>query len=348
MGKQVTGATPTIRDVAELAGVSIGTASKALNGKGQLKPETRLRVESAAISLGFQPNELVRSLLRGRTYTVGLLADDMDGRFSTPLLAGIEDTLTDAEISVLLSVSRENIELERRHIASLLAKQVDGIIVCGARGDPRPPIELGNRAIPVVYAYCRPQDPADHGFVVDNADGARKATEHLIGLGRTKIAHIAGPYSWRDQQIRLQSFISTMHDHRLPLLANGVIGGGNWTAPWGREATHRLLDLHPEIDAIFCGCDTIALGTIDALKERGRRVPEDVAIVGFDNWDAIALSTNPQLTTIDMNFHELGVRAGRALLEMIDRGADAVPAGAIELPCTLVVRESSGVPVPTP
>ena len=341
--KKVPGSTPTIRDVAELAGVSIGTASKALNGKGQLKAETRLRVERAAANLGFQPNDLVRSLLRGRSYTVGLLADDMVGRFSIPLLTGIEDTLSGAEVSVFLSVSGEDAELERRHIASLLAKQVDGIIVCGSRSDPRPSIDLGRRSTPVVYAYCRPQDPQSVGFVVDNAHGARLATEHLIATGRRKIAHIAGPYSWRDQQIRLQAYMSAMHDAGVPMLANAVIGGGGWIADWGYDAAHRLLDLHPEVDAIFCGCDTIAMGTMDALKERGRRIPDDVAIAGFDNWDAIVQNTHPKLTSIDMNFHELGVRAGRALLDMIEKGSAAVPEGTIELPCTLVPRASSAV-----
>lgn len=332
---------PTIHDVAAMAGVSIGTASKALNDKGKLKVETRQRVQHAAEQLGFQPNELVRSLLRGRTFTVGLLADDIVGRFSIPLLAGIEDTLSSAEISVFLCTTRENPALEQKHINSLLAKQVDGIIVCGHRSDPRPPISLGNRTSPVVYAYSHVEEGGAPSFLADNADGARKATEHLIGLGRRRIAHIAGPYQWRDQEVRLQTFISTMQDHGAPIPSHGIIGGGPWRSAWGYEATHTLLDHHPDVDAIFCGCDTIALGAIDALKELGRSIPGDVSIVGFDNWDAIALESRPLLTTIDMNFHELGVRAGQELLKLI-AGTEEISRRLTELPCSLVIRDSCG------
>jgi LacI family transcriptional regulator len=346
MATKSVNSTPTIRDVANLAGVSIGTASKALNGKGQLKATTRLRVESAATQLGFRPNELVRSLLRGRTYTVGLLADDFVGRFSMPLLAGIEDTLADAEISVFLCTTRENVELERKHISSLLAKQVDGIIVCGHRSDPRPSIDIGNRKTPVVYAYGYVDDGKTPCFQVDNADGARKATEHLMSLGRKRIAHIGGPWSWRDAQKRLQAFITTMQDHHYEIPENGIVGGGNWDAKWGYQAAHQLMANHPDIDGIFCACDTIALGAIEALHELGRTVPGDVSIVGFDNWDAIALNAHPNLTTIDMNFHQLGVNAGRALLEKIEQGENAPHHGVVALPCTLVIRDSCGAPLP--
>lgn len=149
----------TIHDVAREAGVTIGTVSKALNGQGKLRPETRELVRSVAERLGFRPNDLAQSLMRGRSFTVGLITTDSYGRFSIPLMLGIEDTLGSAQISVFLCDARDDPMREQQHIASLLAKRVDGIIVTGRRIDPRPPIDVGNIHIPVLYAYTQVTDP---------------------------------------------------------------------------------------------------------------------------------------------------------------------------------------------
>src|SRR5215204_6038053 len=161
---------PTIRDVAREAGVTVGTASKALNGRGQLRAETRDRVRAAA-HLEFRPNDLVKSLLRGRTYTVGLLSS-AQGRFSLPLLTGIEDALGTAEIMVFFCHVDADSERERKDITSLLAKQVDGLIVMGGRTDPRHPIDVGRSRVPIVYAYTDVADPNALCLLPDDAQGA--------------------------------------------------------------------------------------------------------------------------------------------------------------------------------
>jgi len=330
---------PTIQDVADAAGVTIGTASKALNGKGKLRPETRDRVKEAASALGFRPNELVRSLQRGRTYTVGLLSNaDYNGRFSIPLLAGVEDALGAAEILVFFCNVRDDRERERKDIASLLAKQVDGIIVMGGRRDAREPISLESSRVPVVYAYTHVDRSDALCLVPDDAQGARLATAHLIGLNRRRFAHITGPADWESVPKRRGGMEQVLADHRYDLPDSHVLHG-TWDEAWGYTAIDRLLARDPEIDAVFCGSDVIARGAIDRLRELGRAVPGDVSVVGFDNWDIVVTSSRPPLTSVDMNLYDLGREASARLLAMV---AGEHQAGTYLLPCSLVVRESCG------
>src|SRR5262245_23858829 len=234
----------TIRDVAKLAGVSVGTASKALNGRGRLRLETRERVFEAAARLEFRPNDLIKSLLRGRTFTVGLITTDYFGRFNMPVIAGIEDALGAAEILVFLCNVRDDPERERNVIAALLAKQVDGIIVMGRRTDPRQPIGVGRQGLPVVYAFSQPTDHDALCLLPDDAQGARLATEHLLRLGRRGLAHITGPADREAVVLRHQGMTAVMAEHGLALPAEGVLSG-EWTEAWGYEAAGRLLQTHP-------------------------------------------------------------------------------------------------------
>jgi LacI family transcriptional regulator len=329
---------PTIRDVARAAGVSVGTASKALNGKGRLRPETRARVIHQAELLEFHPNDLIKSLIRGRSYTVGLVTTDYFGRFNMPVIAGIEDALGAAEILVFLCNVRDDPVRERNVVASLIAKQVDGIIVMGRRTDPRPPISVGRSGIPVVYAFSRVTEPDALCLAPDDDQGACLATNHLIRLGRRNVAHITGPSEREAVQLRLEGTRRTLLDHGLDWSDERCLSGA-WSEEWGYEAVDRLLDSHPGVDGIVCGSDIIARGVLDGLRERGRRVPDDTAVVGFDNWEIIAEHTRPPLTTVDMNLHDMGHEAARRLLAR--REGDRT-SGTIRLPCSLIVRESCG------
>lgn len=327
---------PTVYDVARSANVSIGTVSKALNGRGQLRPETRERVLAAAERLGFRPNDLVHSLLRGRTYTVGLLTRDLYGRFSIPLLMGIEDALGEARLSVFLCTSRDDAEREHRHIESLLAKQVDGIIVAGRRIDPRPPVELGAARVPLLYAFAQVPDRNALCLLPDDAHGGRLAAERLLQVGRRRLAHITGPENFVAARLRAAAMRTTLAEHGLDLPEARLLAG-SWDEDWGYAAANRLLDEDARVDGIFCGNDLLARGAADALRERGVRVPDDVALVGYDNWEIIAAKTRPPLTSVDMNLHDLGRMAGERLLAMI---AGERAEGTVRLPCSLVVRES--------
>lgn len=327
----------TIHDVARAAGVSVGTVSKALNGYGQLREETRTAVRSAADRLGFRPNDLAQSLLRKRSFTVGLISTDSYGRFSIPVLEGIESALEPARLSVFLCRADDPVR-ERRHVDALLAKRVDGVIVTGRRTDLRPPIDLGGASMPVIYAFAQVEGGKALCLLPDDRGGARLAVEHLIGLGRRRIAHITGPVDFEAVRKRREGFRQALSAAGMRARPGHVLAGA-WSEAFGREAAQQLTGSRSGVDAIFCGSDQIARGVIDSLRESSVRVPDDVAVVGFDNWDVIAAATRPAITTIDMNLHELGRQAGLRLLDMMNGPR---PTGVERLPCNLVVRRSCG------
>ncbi|HEY0001176.1 MAG TPA: LacI family DNA-binding transcriptional regulator [Actinoplanes sp.] len=320
----------TIRDVAALAGVSVGTASKALNGRGSLRPDTVARVRRAAERLDFRPNPAARSLHSARSYTVGMITTDTIGRFSIPLLIGAEDTLGAGEMSVLLCDARDDPTTEQHHLRVLLGRRVDGIIVTGRRAGSRPPIAT-RLTVPVVYAFLASSDPADCSVVPDEAGAARLAVDHLRTAGRTRIAHITGPEHHHSARVRAETVAA-----RADLVAPPLYG--EWSEAWGREATRQLLDRGLDVDALICGNDQIARGAADTLREAGRRVPHDVALTGFDNWDVIALASRPPLTSIDLDLEGLG----RTAAELLLRAIDGDPSPGVHLhPPKLVIRAST-------
>jgi LacI family transcriptional regulator len=328
----------TIRDVAKAAGVSVGTVSKALNNSGQLREETRAAVRSVAERLRFRPNEMARNLSSQGLFTVGLISIDRQGRFSIPVLEGIEDALDAAKISVFLCNTAGDPARERQHVHSLLAKRVDGIIVTGGRAVPRAALDLEGEAVPVIYAFARVDSGDSLCLLPDDRGGGRLAGEHLAKLGRRRIAHISGPGNEDSARHRREGFVAALHEHGIAL-SDGAILHGSWSEAWGHEAVARLVASGRKLDAIFCGSDVIARGVVDALRDRGIKVPDDMAIIGFDNWEVIASATRPPLTTIDMNLHELGRQAGLMLLEL---GGKHPTPGVTRLPCSLVIRESCG------
>jgi LacI family transcriptional regulator len=328
---------PTIRDVAVAAGVSVGTASKALNGQGKLRRETIDRVLSAAGQLGFAPNTLAQALLAGRTFTVGLITTDTFGRFSIPVMLGAEDALGTGQVSVFMCDTRDDPERERRYVEMLWARRVDGLIVTGRRIEPRPPLQA-LPGIPVVYAMTQVEGGGAPAVLPDDERGGAMAAAHLLAIGRRRIAHIAGPERFLAARLRAAGFTSVLADAGVEPC--GDVRYGEWTEHWGREAAGLLLADRP--DAIFCGSDQIARGVADTLRAVGRRVPDDVALVGFDNWAPMALGALPPLTSVDMCLEEVGRVAAQRLLAAIagedERGAPAVRT----VPPRLVVRESSG------
>ena len=333
----------TLASVATRAGVSIGTVSKALSGTGRMRPETRERVVEAAAELGFTPNANAQSLHSGRTWTVGLITTDGIGRFSSPVLLGAEDALGAGQISVLLCDTRGDAIREQHHLRTLAERRVDGIIVTGRRTDAAARRWPAVGSIPTVYAFSPSTDPDDVSVVSDDAGGAALAVEHLLALGRTRIAHVTGPAHHAAAQQRAARTLELLAAAGLAPAA-GRVHYGDWSEAWGRRAAEAVLRAAPDTDAVFCGNDQIARGVADALRERAIRVPDDIAIVGYDNWDTMALASRPPLTTIDMNLGEVGRVAALRLIEAIDQGtaqAGTRQTGTITIPCRLIVRESA-------
>jgi LacI family transcriptional regulator len=325
----------TIRDVAAEAGVSIGTASKALNGQGKLRAETRERVAEAAQRLGFAPNTLAQALLAGRSFTVGLITTDSFGRFSIPVMLGAEDALGTGQVSVFMCDTRDDPDRERRAVEMLAARRVDGLIVTGRRVEPRPPVRAGH-GIPVVYAMTQPLGEDGPAVLPDDEGGGRAATEHLLAAGRRRIGHITGPERFLAARKRAAGFSAALAAHDLE--PYGGVRSGEWSERWGRESAGVLLADRPDLDAIFCGSDQIARGVGDTLRAAGRRIPDDVALVGFDNWEPMTLGAQPPLTSVDMGLEEVGRAAAELLLAAI---ADEPTHGVRTVPSRLVVRQSS-------
>ncbi len=331
--------TPTIRDVARLAEVSIGTASKAMNANGRLRQETRDKVMRVAQEIGYRPNDMAQSLHRSKSMTVGILSTDSFGRFTFPIFQALEERLADQGIAVFMCNATDDPARERQHIDQLLGKRVDGIVVTARRSDRRPPVKISAAGLPVIYVFSQTDDPDAVCLLPDDEGGARLAVEHLLKLGRRRIAHITGPERFEAVRLRRLGYSGA-------LIAAGLAErpefflSGPWSERWGFEAVARLLDGPGEPpDAIFCGNDQIARGALDGLRRRGIVVPTDIALIGFDNWDVMVEATDPKLTSVDMNLRALGREAGERLLEMI---AGERHAGTRRLPCTLAIRQSCG------
>lgn len=338
--RAASGRRTTIRDVATRAGVSIATVSKALNGSGRMTEATRARVLAAARELSFRPNALARGLQSRRSFTVGLLTDDVYGRFALPVMAGITEGLIDHGVSVFLCTVEDGSNRAEVHLDALLEKQVDGIVVAGRRVDRVLPVELSGLSVPVVHAMSD-GGPDRISLRPDEAQGATLAVAHLVAGGRRRIAHVTGPERFRVARERADAWAAALA--AAGLAPPGPPLFGRWSEAWGHAAVATLwAGAGPAPDAVFCGNDQIARGVIDALRERGLRVPTDVAVVGFDNWEIVAAETRPPLSSVDMNLRALGREAGLALLAAID--GEEVSPGIRTLPCTLVVRESSGGP----
>jgi DNA-binding LacI/PurR family transcriptional regulator len=211
---------------------------------------------------------------------------------------------------------REDPIRERHYVNTLLARQVDGIIVTGRRADPRPPIG-SNLPVPVVNAMAQSTDSTDCSIVRDDEQGGRLAAEHLLATGRIRIGHITGPQRFVAARLRAKGLERALAAAGSQLAGPGVLYG-EWSEAWRRQAARILLQSTPDLDAVFCGSDQLARGVADMLRELRHRVPDKVALVGFDNWEVMAATCRPPLTTVDMNLTRLGRSAPDRLLAAID------------------------------
>jgi LacI family transcriptional regulator len=326
----------TLSDVAQRAGVSLATASKALNGRDDVSDRTRQRVLDAAGQMDFVPNAFAQSLVANRSRTVGLLTNDLVGRFVLPVLMGAEDAFGAGRIDVFLCDARGDAVREQHHLRALLSRRVDGIIVVGSQTDARQ--SLGHRLpVPVVYAYAPSEDPADVSFTPDNRAAGRSAAEHLLGLGKRRIVHISGEASYAAAQDRAEGVRDAMRAAGTQLVTDVLFS--DWSERWGRDAVALLLQRHPDVDGIIAASDQIARGVLEMLRELGRAVPSDVSVVSFDNWEVLATESRPTISSIDFDLPDLGRAAARAVFDILD--GNAPEPGVRHFPTRLVIRGSS-------
>ncbi|MGR6973733.1 LacI family DNA-binding transcriptional regulator [Streptomyces cynarae] len=323
---------PTIRDVAERAGVSKSLVSLVLRGSDQVRPEKRRAVLAAVEELGYRPNAAARSLSERRTRTVGVLLNDMRNPWFVELLDGLNSRLHDAGLRMLLADGHLNRRLGEDLTRTFTDLRVDGLIAVGTL----PPSEALRQAaarVPTVVAGARePELPAVDIVANDDEHGARLATEHLIGLGHRRIAHIAG--QGVVGALRRRSFETVMRHHGLE--DSAIVEQGDLTEEGGYRAAVRLLSARQRPTAVFAFNDIACVGALSAAEELGLRVPHDLSLVGYDN-TYLSRLRHLWLTTVDNGSHDVGRRAAGRLL---DRIAD--PARPAELVLTTPALEVRG------
>ncbi|MBK7819958.1 MAG: LacI family DNA-binding transcriptional regulator [Tessaracoccus sp.] len=324
----------TLADVAERAGVSKSTASKALTGRYGVSPATRDRVTRVAEELRFVPNLLARGLGGGRTHTVGIVTPDIDGRFAPQIMAGVEDALGADRSSVIMCNSRGREDWEVHHIRELLQRSVDGLIMVGNRPEPRAPIAVDS-PVPVVYAFAPSTEENDTSVVCDNVEAGRMAVRHLVALGKRRIVHFGGPDDEDAARDRRRGVEEGLKEANLAPVPCGI--SGTWSEQWGWDAAARLLDEGVAFDGVVGGDDQVARGALDQLLSRGRKVPQEVEVIGFDNWMVISQYSRNPFSSVDLDLYEVGRVAANALLEL-----DGPAPGVRRVAGKVVVRPERG------
>ena len=328
----------SVKDVAARAGVSFQTTSKVLNGGGTVSDVTRARIHQVASDLGYVPNLQARSLVMQRTRTVGLLAGDFSDHNLSRFIVGAEREARRQGYGVLMtSIDLEGSGTEYA-LPALMERRVDGILLAAPQmEDDRAVAHALDKTLPVVSLHHVPGGAAttvgsDHELT------GLLATQHLIAKGHRVIATVIGARARRVTQSRLRGYRRALEESGLQF-DDRLVVEGNWDVGMARAATVKLLQDAPLISAIFAQNDNMALGVLSALREVGKRVPQDCAVVGCDDIDMAAYTT-PPLTTIHVPFYETGAQAMRLLIDMITTGS--VAPRKLLLPVHLVVRESSG------
>ncbi|MFJ9180339.1 LacI family DNA-binding transcriptional regulator [Streptomyces sp. NPDC102360] len=341
------GGRPTLEEVAARAGVGRGTVSRVINGSPRVSEATRAAVEEAVAELGYVPNTAARALAANRTDAIALVVPEPETRFFTEpyfsdVLRGVGAELADTEMQLILTFAGS--DRERRRLAQYLAAhRVDGVLLVSVHADDPLPDLLGQLEIPAVVSGRRSAAETLPSVDSDNYVGARSAVEHLLSRGRTAIAHIAGRLDVFGAQRRVDGYRDALVDSGRPV-DERLIVEGHFSEEGGRAAMSELLAARPDLDAVFAASDVMAAGARQALREAGRRIPDDVALVGFDD-SAIARHMDPPLTSVRQPMEEMGRAMTDLLLTEIADRRPAVSRGLdcpqLVLPTELVVRESS-------
>jgi DNA-binding LacI/PurR family transcriptional regulator len=328
---------PTIKDVAAVAGVSRGTVSRVLNGGHWVSPEALAAVNAAIRSTGYAANRHARSLVTGRSNSVAFLLTEPhqllfeDPNFSV-LLRGVAEALAKRDMPLLLMVA--GTVAERRRVTDYVtAGHVDGVLLISSHADSPVLGSLLRRGVPTVACGVPLGHEGELGYVAaDDVAGARLMVRHLVSTGRSRIATITGPLDTSGGVQRLQGYrteLGSSYDESL-------VAHGDYSRDSGRAAMTELLERRPDLDAVFVASDLMAAGALSALAAAGRRVPDDVAVGGFDD-SGLAATLHPPLTTMRQPFERISAEMVRVLTDAVNGEAPA----AVILPTTLVRRDST-------
>ncbi|CAD6558658.1 LacI family DNA-binding transcriptional regulator [Paraburkholderia metrosideri] len=334
----------TLEEIARAAGVSPSTVSRILNGSARVLPAKQKAVEQAIAHFNYRPNVLARSLASGKTDTIGVLTQTVSSPFYAEWLRGIEDGLYEPGFTPLFVSSRWNVKDEMSRMEQFIARRVDGIILLHAQIDEASLIEYSRHAPLLVLGRSVQNSSVLASLPIDNLQGARDATRHLIDEGHRKIAFIAGPRDHEDAIERLDGY-------RMALEEAGVgfdpelVEQGDYLETGGLAAMERLFVRGVSFSAVFCANDQTAYGARLTLFRRGLRVPEDISLVGFDDLPTSSYMT-PPLTTVRQPTYEIGRLAAQGIVKMIRKQSIELS----PIPLKLVTRETTQRigPSPTP
>jgi LacI family transcriptional regulator len=327
---------PTIQDVAKKAGVAPMTVSRVINQSGYTSPDVRARVQAAVEELGYMPNSLARSLRIRRTNTIALILTDITNPFFTTLARGVEDAASKAGYTVIFGNTDESEEKEKHYLDMILQKRVDGILLVPAGGSVLPVEHIRHYHTPVVVLDRRIPGEVVDVVRCDSEQGAYRLTRLLLDLGHRQIALLNGPAGVSTSEDRAVGYLRGMREAGLaPQLAYG-----SFTVESGGAMTRKALKMQPCPTALIAGNNFIAIGALKAIRNAGLEVPDDVALVGFDDLPA-AMIIEPFLTVADQPAYEMGCQAAELLFKRLS-GEQVDPPHEILLPINLIVRSSSG------
>jgi LacI family transcriptional regulator len=328
----------TLRDVAAKAGVSAITVSRALNNTGYVSPQTRLRISAAAHELNYVPNALASSLRSQRTQLLALLVTDVTNPFWTTVARGVEDAAMEAGYGVILCNSDEDRAKEARYLDLLLRRRIDGLVVVPTSESTEILQNLSRRDVPFVLVDRLVSGVAADSVRGDSRGGAHQVTRHLLETGYRRIGIITGPRTVSTAEDRVAGYLAALREMDVTAYPD-LICYGPYRESWGYQATMELLAGTPRPDALVAANNFIALGVLEALRELDLQVPEDVALVCFDDFPRLG-TTVPFLTTVVQPAAEIGKVATQLLLDRL-ANPDQEPRDIV-LPARLIIRTSCG------
>jgi DNA-binding LacI/PurR family transcriptional regulator len=332
----------TIKDIGKILGISTSTVSRALRGKPDVNPQTKKAVKDLAEKLNYQPNQVALSLVQKKTKTIGVIIPSFTTAFYSKAISGIQEVAHNRGYHIMICQTNENYESEKRNIEIMLSSRVDGFIASITRETENLDHyqNLIDKGIPLVM-FNRTGNLDVPMVMVDDYEGAYKATKHLIETGCERIAHISGPSSLQICKNRLRGFLAAMKEGRKKVHENLVVYS-DFSLQSGMECGKELLQKSNRPDGIFAVCDTAAFGAMHIIKKSGLRIPDDISVVGFTN-EPMAEIVEPSLTTVSQPIYRIGQTAAKMFIDMVEEGQAYVPEARV-LRTELILRESTRRP----
>jgi LacI family transcriptional regulator len=333
---------PNIRDVADLAGVSAGTVSNVLNRPSYVNPDTRRRVQSAIQALGFVPRQRSRQFRPGRVRNLGIALANLDNPFFVDVALGAESLAKELDVGIVISNSAYDPVREDQNLELLVQQRVQGIIISPVDEKSSQLQALRDRGVPMVFVDRVTADRDCWSVVVDDRRGGELGMEHLLDRGHTRIAFVGHPEQSSKVATRLLGARDAISQHSESPVSLEVLSVESWTVQGGKDAAEILVARSPELrpTAVFCSNDMMALGMLQTLDHSGIRVPEDIALIGYDDLEWAGIAMIP-LTTVRQPRRLLGRTAVEMIMELLDDPNQRIKPRHVVLQPELVIRETT-------